>query len=191
MENLPESYSEKNIRHGKCRKHSCTVLSTQLNRMILSKPFQQTSSLLPCPPGKDPGFWKQVPEETFLHLLAGAQDQWLDAEQDQLLATVKRWKLAWFECVTQWQPSQNSPSRHLGQWVRPWSVLDGQHQRVDIPAYARTAHRGLLQKRLEKDLFWTIPHPESFIMPRLPLPQQTSRSRDWNEPNVYAFLADF
>ena len=28
----------------------------------------------------------------------------------------------------------------------------GQHQRVDIPARARTAHEGLLQKRLEEDL---------------------------------------
>ena len=31
-------------------------------------------------------------------------------------------------------------------------MLDGQHQRVDIPAHARTAHKGLLQKRLEEDL---------------------------------------
>ena len=31
-------------------------------------------------------------------------------------------------------------------------MLDGPHQRVDIPAYARTAHKGLLQKRLEEDL---------------------------------------
>ena len=29
---------------------------------------------------------------------------------------------------------------------------DGLHQRVDIPARARTAHKGLLQKRLEEDL---------------------------------------
>ena len=31
-------------------------------------------------------------------------------------------------------------------------MLDGQHQRVDIPAHARTAHKGLMQKRLEEDL---------------------------------------
>ena len=31
-------------------------------------------------------------------------------------------------------------------------MLDGQHQRVDIPVHARTAHKGLLQKRLEEDL---------------------------------------
>ena len=32
-----------------------------------------------------------------------------------------------------------------------WSaeeMLDGQHQRVDIPAYARTVHKGRLQKTL-------------------------------------------
>ena len=36
----------------------------------------------------------------------------------------------------------------------PWSaeeMLLGQHQRVDISAYARTAHKGFMQKRLEKD----------------------------------------
>ena len=45
----------------------------------------------------------------------------------------------------------------FSQFVKPtpWSaeeMLDSQHQRVDIPAHARTAHRGLLQKRLEEDL---------------------------------------
>ena len=33
---------------------------------------------------KDPGLRNQVPEETSPHLLLGAQDQWLGAEQDQL-----------------------------------------------------------------------------------------------------------
>ena len=36
-----------------------------------------------------------------------------------------------------------------------WSaeeVLDGQRQRVDIPAHARAALKGLMQKRLEEDL---------------------------------------
>ena len=31
-------------------------------------------------------------------------------------------------------------------------MLDGQHQRVNIPAHTRTAHKGVLQKRLEEDL---------------------------------------
>ena len=46
-------------------------------------------------------------------------------------------------------------SGHPGGWVMPWlaeEMLDGQCQRVDAPAYARTAHSGLLQKRLEEDL---------------------------------------
>ena len=53
------------------------------------------------------------------------------------------------------QPFQNHPSGHLGRQAMPWSgkeMLDGHHQRVDIPAHARTAHKGLLQKRLEKAL---------------------------------------
>ena len=42
----------------------------------------------------------------------------------------------------------------------PWSaeeMLDG-HQRVDISAHARSAHKGLLQKRLEEDLCRIVPH---------------------------------
>ena len=31
-------------------------------------------------------------------------------------------------------------------------MLDGQGQRVDIPAHARTAHNGLLQRRMVEDL---------------------------------------
>ena len=58
-------------------------------------------------------------------------------------------------CHTPRRPLQNHHSGHLGGWARPWSVeemLDGQHQRVGIPAHARTAHKGLLLKRLEEDL---------------------------------------
>ena len=43
----------------------------------------------------------------------------------------------------------------------PWSageMLDGQHQRVDISTRARTAHKGVLQKRLEEDICWIVPH---------------------------------
>ena len=60
-------------------------------------------------------------------------------------------------CYAPWQPLQNHRSRHLGGWAMPGSteeMLDGQHQRVDIPAHAGIAHDGLLQKRLEKDLHW-------------------------------------
>ena len=44
------------------------------------------------------------------------------------------------------QPLQTSPS-----WLAE-EMLDGQHQRVDISAHARTPYNGLLQKRLEEDL---------------------------------------
>ena len=85
----------------------------------------------------------------------------MGAEQDQLpcgstgtsSATVKRRKLAWFRHVT----SQDSLSKTILQgtleWSTPWSseeMLYGQHQRVDIPAHARTAHKGLLMTRLEE-----------------------------------------
>ena len=59
------------------------------------------------------------------------------------------------------QSLQNHFSGHRGGWATSWLVeemMDGQHQRVDIPAHARTAHKGLLLKRLEEDLCWIIPH---------------------------------
>ena len=46
-------------------------------------------------------------------------------------------------------------------WATPWSaeeMLDEQHQRADIPAHGRTAHNGLLQKRLEEGHCWIVPH---------------------------------
>ena len=53
------------------------------------------------------------------------------------------------------QPLQNHPSGHLGGRATPWlasEMLDGQHQRVDIPAHARAAYSGVLQKTLEENL---------------------------------------
>ena len=58
-------------------------------------------------------------------------------------------------------------------------MLNGQHQRVDIPAPARTAHKGLLQKRLEEDLCWIIPHVPPVI--------QSVRRPQWIE--WYYFIA--
>ena len=58
-------------------------------------------------------------------------------------------------CHTPREPLENHPSGHLEVWATPWSAeetLEGQHQRVDIPAHARTSHKGLLQKRLEEEL---------------------------------------
>ena len=40
----------------------------------------------------------------------------------------------------------------VGDVLSAEEMLDGQCQRVDVPASARTAHKGLLQKRLEEDL---------------------------------------
>ena len=58
-------------------------------------------------------------------------------------------------CHTPWQPLHNDPSGHFGGCVMRWSaevMLDGQHQRVDIPSHARTAHNGLRQKTLEENV---------------------------------------
>ena len=79
-------------------------------------------------------------------------------------------------CYTPQQPLQNHPSGHVGGWATPWSaeeMLDGQHQRVDIPAHARTAHKGLLKKRLEEDLCRIVPH----------VPRRSNRSRNQTELN--------
>ena len=54
---------------------------------------------------------------------------------------------------------------NLGGWATPClaeEILDGQHQRVDISTYAKTAHRGLLQKE------WSPPW-------------QPNWSRDWTD----------
>ena len=55
------------------------------------------------------------------------------------------------------KPSYRAPWR-VGDTVE---MVGGQHQRVDISAHARTAHKGLLQKRLEKDLFEIVLHATS------------------------------
>ena len=74
---------------------------------------------------------------------------------EPFLTTVKRWKLAWFGHVTRHDSLSKTSFRHFGGWPMPWSaeeMLAGQHGRVDIPAHARSAHNGLLLKRLERDL---------------------------------------
>ena len=106
---------------------------------------------------KDPGFRNQVPEETSLHILLGAKDQqpgstskinFLVGPQPPLLATVKRWKLAWFGHVTRHDSLskyilQNTleGGRHRGQQRKCWTDnIKGGH-----PAHTRTPHKGLLQ----------------------------------------------
>ena len=84
-------------------------------------------------------------------------------------------------CHAPQQPLQNRPSRHVGGWARPWSaekMLDGRHQRVNIPAHARTAHKGLLRRRLEADL----------LLNRLPCPPDNliGQGTDWCRLNCFA-----
>ena len=57
-------------------------------------------------------------------------------------------------CHVPRQPLQNHLSLRgpwrVGDIVLAEEMLDGHHQRLDIPAHARTAHKGHLQKRLEE-----------------------------------------
>ena len=116
---------------------------------------------------KDPDFWNQVHEETSWYLLVvllGAQDQWLGAKQNQLpcgstgnsSGNCQETETCMVHaCCTPQQLLQNHSSKHLEGWVTLWSaeeMLDGQLQRVDIPAHARSAHKGLLQKKTGRGL---------------------------------------
>ena len=79
-------------------------------------------------------------------------------------------------CHTPRQPFQNHTSGHLGGLAMPWSadeMLNGQHQRVGISAHSRTAHNGLLQKRLA----------ESFLMSL----RRPNRSRGWTEVDCLVY----
>ena len=89
------------------------------------------------------------------------------------------------------QSLQNHPSGHLGGWATPWSaedMLDGQRQRADVvPARAKAAHMGLLQKRLEEDLCWIVP-PVPSSPPLTPPPDdQLGRGTElnWTELMVW------
>ena len=160
---------------------SCTSL---LSHPSLSTSVKHGPCLLTLKK-KGPGFGKQVPEKTFSHLLFGAQDQWLGESninffvgpQEPLFDNCKETGTCMVRaCHTPEQPLQNHSLGHPGRRATPWSAeekLDGQHQRADIPAQARTANKGLLQKRLEEDLCWIVPHG----------PRRPNRSRDWTEQN--------
>ena len=49
--------------------------------------------------------------------------------------------------------------------------------RMDVSAYARTAHKGLLQKILEEDLYWVVP----YVPPMTP----SVKGLNWDELNSY------
>ena len=124
----------------------------------------ETWTLLAHSQEKDSGYRNLAHEETSPYLQLGAQDQRLGVEQDRLpcgSAGTSSGNCQETEtcmvraCHMPQQHLQNHPSGHLGGLATPWSaeeMLDGQHQRVDIPAHARAAHTGLRQKRLEEDL---------------------------------------
>ena len=140
---------------------------------------------------KDPGFRNLMPQETSLHLLFGAQDQHLHVKQDQLPCGFTGNSSGNCQetetctdpaCHTLRQPLQNPPSGHLGGWAMQWlaeELLDGQLQRVDIPTHARTAHKCLLQKRLEEDLCWIDPH--------VPKTTQSVKRLNWTDQNLRVF----
>ena len=105
---------------------------------------------------KDLDFRNQVPEKTSSHPLFGAQDQrpygstgtspGCSQETETCMVLARH---------TPRETLQNHPSGRFRGWATPWSVeemLDGQHQRVDITARARSAHKNLLQERLQEDL---------------------------------------
>ena len=101
-----------------------------------------------------------MPEETSPHLFLGHKTNDLARNkinslvgpQEPLLATVRRRKLAWFGHVTRHDSLSKTIIQGTMEGGRRRGRLDGQHQRVDIPAHAKTARKGLLLKRLEEDL---------------------------------------
>ena len=75
--------------------------------------------------------------------------------QEPFLATIKRQKLALVGHVTRHDSLSKTILQGTLEGGAPWSaeeILDGQHQRMDIPAHTRIAHKDLLWKRLEGDL---------------------------------------
>ena len=75
-------------------------------------------------------------------------------------------------------PGQPLAQGTLERRTTPWSaeeILDGQRQRVDIPAHARTAHKGLPLRRPERDLCRSVPHAPH---PNPRRPQRPNRSSE-------------
>ena len=138
----------------------------------------------------DPDFQNQVHEETSPHLLLGAEDQRLGAEQDQLpivgpqeplLATIKRQKLAWFGHVT----SHDSLFQTIrqgtleGGWCHGWQRkywVDNIKEWTSLPMpELLTMASSRKQKRITAESSVVSPEPPS-------------QSMDWTEWNKY--LAD-
>ena len=128
-----------------------------------------------------------------LHLVLWAHDQWLGAEQDYLpCASTGTFSgncqetetcIVWAHHTPQ-QPLENHPSGHLGEWAMLWlaeEMLVGQHERVDIPAHARTAHKWLPAhaRTAHKGLLQKRPEELSAESPVISL-WWSNRSRDWS-----------
>ena len=95
--------------------------------------------------------------------------------QEPLLATVQSETCMVQACYMPWQPLQNHPSGHLAGCAMLWSAdekLNGQHQRVDISPHAWSAHKGLLQKRLQEGHCRIVSH--------VPLDDPTSQGTELN-----------
>ena len=91
----------------------------------------ETRTLFAVSEKKDLDFQNQVPEETSPHLLLGAQDQQLGAEQNQLprgstgtsSGNCQEMETCMVRaCHMPWQPLQNHPSRHPGGWAMLWTA---------------------------------------------------------------------
>ena len=123
-------------------------------------------------------------KETSPYFLLAAQDQRLDAEREQLCRSTRTSSgnsqetetcMVW-ACHTPQQPVQNHPSGHLGGWTTRWSaeeLLNGQYQRVDILAHARTAYTDLMRKRLRENLCRIVPH--------VPPTTQSDKGLNWTD----------
>ena len=153
-----------NEKEGLNQSYLCPVQALQVSCCLHSPPaVKHGPCLLPLRKSIQAFETKHL-RKLFSYLLLGAHDQRLGAEQDQLPCrstgtspgNCQEMETCMVQaCHTPQQPLQNHPSGHLGEWVTPLSaeeMVDGQHQRVEIPAHASTAHKGLLQKRLEEDL---------------------------------------
>ena len=132
---------------------------------------------------KDPGFRNQVPEETSLHLLLGAQDQRLGAEQDQLLCgstgtspgNCQETETCLFRaCHTPRQPLQNHPSRQLegrrrrGRHSKCW--MDSIKEWTSLPELLKRASCRKDWKRISAESSLVSPPPPS---PPTPPPTHT------------------
>ena len=121
----------------------------------------ETWTLLADSEKKDPGFRNHCTRKLLrIFYLKRKTNDWVRSKvnllvgpQELLLATVKRRKLAWFGHVTHCNslfktilPGTLEGDQH---WLEE-EMMDGQHQRVDIPAHARAAHKGLLLKNWKR-----------------------------------------